>query len=175
MKEKSIIKIPFKEWDKIVKGEKTQIRRIVDNQPTHSKNSKVFQRCMGGEWFIIEPNPEEKGIKTLGFCPYGDVGDELIISCNDNEDQTAKVLITHVRVETVGDMSIRDGQTEGWVSKTLDKEFLNESLTMREALYLGMDECWDDGLDDDRATNEDYDSLANPWIWVIEFQYMAGD
>jgi len=140
----------------ILDGQKTQTRRIINSQPD---KSLIGAACLVTEvnhsswcWINGYDGSVAEEIGGSGICPYGRIGDRLIVEPNNAKCITLE--ITDVRVERLQDISEKDARAEGidGHSQALIGTCRGNFLRLWESIY-------DAGI-----------CNANPWVWVISFK-----
>lgn len=162
----------------IKNGLKTQTMRPVKNQPAYPGIGKwVFEldpfapSCVKGtpaEGKIIRKEKKVwcyedwcgNLVGIYGDCPYGVVGDRLIIPGTD-----ITLEITNIRVDMLNNISDEDAEKEGIekVSNGTFKDYINKGGNFCQAKH-SFRSLWNS------IYSENYDWYSNPWVWVIEFR-----
>lgn len=91
--------------DKIIRGTKTQTRRVVGGNDTFTRDGALYDR--GLDWLYVERNGRllwSRG-RTYAVCP------------GRGKSQVARIRITDIRQECVGDISEADATAEGFASR----------------------------------------------------------
>lgn len=175
----------------ILRGRKTQTRRVIKPQP---KSQPYPYQFPSGEWAWKSNTPHQFGLTTGHFCPYGQPGDRLwvretwyrqfggseIVYRADGEQGIHKwdsplfmprkssritLEIIGVRIERVQDISEDDCDKEifggDFPHNVIPDYGFHGGMSIQECFAV----IWD-SLNAKRGYGWD----VNPWVWVIEFK-----
>jgi hypothetical protein len=172
----------------LLRGTKTQTRRIIKTQPVESEFGKVLYK-----------NRELTLNSLKNYCPYGEPGDELwvketyqIIEGNryiykadpliwsgkwkpslfmPKTASRITLKITQVRVEKLFDISMLDADREGVFNIERDDP---DSCCHNYTDYLNKYCCYDSPIDSFHSLWQSINGTkswkTNPWLWVLNFE-----
>ena len=154
----------------ILKGDKTQTRRVIKPQPpaeAESVSRQLFSQQtpeFDGAWQWWAGKPQTPITNPL-FCPYGKRGDTL---CVPETAPRLTLSITNVRVERLQDISEDDARAEGATPATEPPTAAALMTAVGRGAWFMPHRSAFASLWNHIKGPGAWD--ANPWVWVVAFE-----
>ena len=160
MKERPII-FSAEEVIATLEGRKTQFRRPIKSAVSHDPWYREYI------WSVRDKNGVWHDYTDEAFkdkCPYGKVGDRLIVCQSIPDEPRITLEIKDVRVERVQDITLYDVElVSGYEIENGNQEFwdiaIEDFSKYWDSIYKEKGYGWDE----------------DPWVWVVEFERIENE